>query len=50
MTEDTARFQTLMNQGHSAAWDQDWDKASEFYRQALEEIPDHPMAVSLYEV
>ncbi|NMC84529.1 MAG: tetratricopeptide repeat protein [Anaerolineaceae bacterium] len=46
MTEDTARFQTLMNQGHSAAWDQDWDKASEFYRQALEEIPDHPMALA----
>jgi tetratricopeptide (TPR) repeat protein len=46
MTGDSAKFQTLMNQGHSAAWDQDWDKAAEFYRQALVEIPDHPMALA----
>lgn len=46
MTGDSAKFQTLMNQGHSAAWDQDWDKAAEFYRQALEESPDHPMALA----
>ena len=46
MTEDSAKFQTLMNQGHSAAWDQDWDKAAEFYKQALEEIPDHPAALA----
>ena len=46
MTGDSAKFQTLMNQGHSAAWDQDWDKAAEFYRRALEEVPDHPMALA----
>jgi tetratricopeptide (TPR) repeat protein len=46
MTGDSAKFQTLMNQGHSAAWDQDWDKAAEYYRQALEESPDHPMALA----
>jgi len=38
-------FQQAMNQGHSAAWDQQWDKAAAFYRQALEEFPDHPQAL-----
>jgi tetratricopeptide (TPR) repeat protein len=38
-------FQQAMNQGHSAAWDQQWDKASGFYRQALDEFPDHPQAL-----
>ena len=46
MAGDSAKFQTLMNQGHSAAWDQDWDKAAEFYLQALEESPDHPTALA----
>jgi tetratricopeptide (TPR) repeat protein len=46
MTGDSAKFQTLMNQGHSAAWDQDWDKAVELYHQALEEVPDHPSALA----
>ncbi len=40
------RFQHAMNQGHSAAWDQNWNKAAEYYRQALEESPDHPKALS----
>ena len=35
-----------MNQGHSAAWDQDWGKAAEFYRQALSYRPDDPKAVN----
>ncbi|HEX9027939.1 MAG TPA: tetratricopeptide repeat protein, partial [Anaerolineales bacterium] len=39
-------FQQAMNQGHSAAWDQMWDRASGFYRQALEEFPDQPQALS----
>ena len=48
------RFQHAMNQGHSAAWDQNWDKAAAYYRQALEELPDHPkaltsLALALYE-
>jgi tetratricopeptide (TPR) repeat protein len=38
-------FQQAMNQGHSAAWDQQWDKAANFYRQALGEFPDHPQAL-----
>src|SRR5690242_9472234 len=39
-------FQKAMNQGHSAAWDQEWSKAAECYSAALEEFPDHPQALS----
>jgi len=35
-----------MNEGHSAAWDQEWGKAAIAYRQALQEIPDHPKALN----
>jgi tetratricopeptide (TPR) repeat protein len=38
-------FQNAMNQGHSAAWDQDWTRAVSYYQQALEEFPDHPQAL-----
>jgi tetratricopeptide (TPR) repeat protein len=40
------RFDEVMNQGHSAAWDLEWGRAAAYYRQALEEFPDHPKAVS----
>ena len=46
MTGNQSRFQKMMNQGHSAAWEQSWDKAAGFYRLALEEFPDHPMALN----
>ena len=39
-------FQKAMNEGHSHAWDQEWNKAVNSYRKALEEFPDHPKAVS----
>jgi tetratricopeptide (TPR) repeat protein len=39
-------FQKAMNQGHSAAWDGMWDQASFFYRQALEQYPDNPKALT----
>ena len=39
-------FQKAMNDGHSAAWDQQWAKATVSYRGALEEFPDHPKALS----
>lgn len=39
-------FQKAMNDGHTAAWDQDWSKAAGFYRQALEQYPDHHGALS----
>jgi tetratricopeptide (TPR) repeat protein len=48
-------FQKAMNDGHSAAWDQEWDKAIVAYRRALQESPDHPkalnsLALALYQV
>ncbi len=39
-------FQKAMNEGHSAAWDQEWGKAAVSYRQALQEIPDQPKALN----
>jgi tetratricopeptide (TPR) repeat protein len=46
MTGNQERFQTAINQGHNAAWEQAWEEAAAFYRQALEEIPDHPQALN----
>ncbi len=40
------RYQQAMNQGHTAAWDQDWNRAATFYGQALDENPDDPKALS----
>ncbi|MCL4531078.1 MAG: tetratricopeptide repeat protein [Chloroflexi bacterium] len=39
-------FQKAMNEGHSAAWDQDWKKAATAYRRALQESPDQPKALN----
>ena len=39
-------FQKAMNEGHSAAWDQEWSKAVSAYRRALQESPDNPKALS----
>ncbi len=39
-------YQRAMNEGHSAAWDQDWKKAAAAYRQALPEFPDQPRALN----
>jgi len=39
-------FQKAMNQGHSYAWDQEWQKAVNSYRKALEEKTDSPKALS----
>jgi tetratricopeptide (TPR) repeat protein len=39
-------FQQTMNQGHTAAWDQDWEKAASYYRKALQESPDNPQALT----
>jgi len=39
-------FQQAMNQGHSAAWDQDWEKAANYYRQAIAEYPDNTKALT----
>lgn len=39
-------FQKAMNEGHSAAWDQEWEKAAAAYRKALQEFPDQPKALN----
>ena len=39
-------YQKAMNDGHSAAWDQDWKIAASAYRKALQEFPDQPKALN----
>ena len=39
-------FDQAMRLGHSAAWDQQWDRAISAYRTALKEFPDEPLALS----
>lgn len=46
MSQESAPFQTLMSQGHTAAWDKDWAKALELYRQALLENPQDAMGLA----
>ena len=46
MTGRDDTFQQAMNQGHSAAWDQEWDRAAKFYRTALDEFPEDPRALT----
>jgi tetratricopeptide (TPR) repeat protein len=46
MTGSEENFNKAMNMGHTAAWDQQWDKAAQAYRTALDEFPDHPKALS----
>ncbi len=46
MTENETLFQNAMSDGHSAAWDQLWEKAATSYRTALAEMPDNPKALS----
>lgn len=38
-------FQNAMNNGNSAAWDQNWELASRYYIAALEEFPNNPTAL-----
>ena len=37
-------FQKAMNEGHSAAWDQEWDQAIQAYGRAVQEFGDDPEA------
>jgi len=39
-------FQNVMNEGHSAAWDQKWEQAVEAYQKALAEFPENPKALT----
>jgi len=46
MTGQEEVFRKFMSEGHSAAWDQDWEKAVVAYQSALDEIPDDPKALN----
>jgi tetratricopeptide (TPR) repeat protein len=46
MTGSENIFNKAMNEGHSAAWDQAWDKAAVFYQAALDEFPDNSKALN----
>ncbi len=41
-------FQKAMNEGHSAAWDQNWDEAAKAYLKALAEFPESAKALNSY--
>ncbi len=45
MSGDQQAFLTAMNQGHSAAWDQNWSEALNYYRKALDQYPEDAMAL-----
>ncbi|HPH96965.1 MAG TPA: tetratricopeptide repeat protein [Anaerolineaceae bacterium] len=46
MSGNSDIYQKAMNQGHSAAWDRQWEQAANFYYQALTEFPDDAKALS----
>ncbi|MDR3577717.1 MAG: tetratricopeptide repeat protein [Anaerolineaceae bacterium] len=46
MAGNQETFQKAMSQGHSAAWEQHWREAADYYAQALEIVPDHPIALT----
>lgn len=37
-------YEQAMNDGHGAAWDQEWDKATSAYARAIQELPEDPAA------
>jgi tetratricopeptide (TPR) repeat protein len=46
MVGNSEAFQRVMEQGHSAAWEKQWDRAASFYRLALEDNPDNSLALT----
>lgn len=48
MTGRRDLFDQAMSQGHSAAWDQHWDRAISAYRAALQEFPDDGPALNSF--
>jgi tetratricopeptide (TPR) repeat protein len=45
MSGSQENFDSAMQRGNSAAWDQEWQDAAGFYQLALNEIPDDPKAL-----
>lgn len=46
MNDSDERFRQILDQASTAAWDQKWDDAAVYYRQALELSPDNPLVLS----
>ncbi len=46
MSGDQQVFLDAMNKGHSAAWDQEWEKACSYYRIAIDEFPENYQALT----
>ncbi|MGE5124609.1 MAG: tetratricopeptide repeat protein, partial [Acidobacteriaceae bacterium] len=46
MSADQRLFDNAMSQGHSAAWDEEWEKAASHYRTAVNEFPDNLTALT----
>lgn len=46
MSGDQQVFDNAMSQGHSAAWDEDWEKAATWYRSAIYEFPHNIIALT----
>ena len=46
MPGNQENYKRYMNQGHSAAWDMEWDEAVAGYSRALEEFPQSVQAMS----
>ena len=40
------RLKKAMSQGHSAAWDMDWEQAAAYYGQAVDEFPENQQALA----
>lgn len=46
MSGDQQVYQNAINQGHSAAWDLEWEKAASYYHIAVDEFPENTTALS----
>jgi tetratricopeptide (TPR) repeat protein len=46
MTGSQETYHNAMNQGHNAAWEQNWEEATGWYQQALAALPDDAMALT----
>jgi tetratricopeptide (TPR) repeat protein len=46
MSGDQQAFQNAINQGHTAAWDQNWEKAASYYHIAIDEFPENMIALT----
>src|SRR5262245_29682316 len=45
MAGNREAYEQAMNDGHNAAWDQDWTQAIAYYGRAIQEFPEDPDAL-----